>query len=83
MLLQHILSRQKPSSRQWRHLDKLQQIDCSFKYSPGAANLVAHVLSRIHHPVSATPAATISVNTMELQIIGTEESKLEVCELLL
>jgi hypothetical protein len=80
--LQHILSQQKLSSRQWRHLDKLQQIDYSIKYFAGAANLVADALSRIHHPVSTTPAATISMNTMELQIIGTEEWKQEVCELL-
>jgi hypothetical protein len=80
--LQHILSQQKLSSRQWRHLDKLQQIDYSIKYFAGAANLVADALSRIHHPVSTTPAATISINTMELQIIGTEEWKQEVCELL-
>ena len=80
--LQDILSQQKPSSRQWRHLDKLQQIDCSIKYFPAAANLVADALSRIHHPVSTTPAATISINTMELQIIGAEEWKQEVCELL-
>jgi hypothetical protein len=32
--------------------------------------------------VSTTPAATISINTMELQIIGAEEWKQEVCELL-
>jgi len=80
--LQHILSQQKLSSRQWRHLDKLHQIDCLIEYFPGAANLVADALSRIHHPVSTTPAATISINTMELQIIGTEEWKQEGCELL-
>jgi hypothetical protein len=80
--LQHILSQQKLSSRQWRHLDKLQQIDCSIKYFPGAANLVAYALSRIHHSVSTTPAGTISINPMELQIIGAEERKQEVCELL-
>jgi len=81
-LHQHILSQQKLSGRQWRHLDKLQQFDCSIKYFPGAANLIADTLSRIHHPVSTTPAATISINTMELQIIGAEEWKQEVCELL-
>jgi transposase InsO family protein len=80
--LQHILSQKKLSSRQWRHLDKLQQVDCSIKYFPGAANLVADALSRIHHPASATPVATISINTMDLQITGAEEWKQEVRELL-
>ena len=80
--LQHILGQQKLSSRQWRHLYELQQIDCAIKYCSGAANLVADAFSRIHHPVSTTPAATISINTMELQIIGAEEWKQEVCELL-
>jgi len=50
-------------------------------YFPGAANLVANALSRLHHPVSATLAATISIHTMELQIIGAEEWKEEMCEL--
>jgi len=81
-LLQHILSRKKLSSRQWRHRDKLQQIDLSINYFPWAANLVADALSRIHHPVSTTPA-TISINTMELQIIGAEEWKQEVWVVLL
>jgi len=80
--LQHILRQLKLSSCQWQHLDKLQQIDCLIKYFPGVANLVAEALSRIHHPVSTTPAATISMNTMELQIIGAEEWKQEVCGLL-
>ena len=80
--LQHILWQRKLCSCPWQHLDKLQQIDCSIKYFPGAANLVAEVLSRIHHPVSTTPAGTISINTTELRIIGTEEGKQEVCELL-
>jgi len=80
--LQHILNQQKLASHQWRHRDKIQQIDCSIEYFPGAANLVVDALSRIHHPVSATPAVTITINTMELQIIGGEEWKPEVCELL-
>ena len=44
-------------------------------------DLVADALSGIHHLVSATPAANISINTMELQIIGAEEWKQEVGEL--
>jgi hypothetical protein len=47
-----------------------------------AGDLIADALSRIHHLVSATPSATISLNTMELQIIDAEEWMQEVCELL-
>ena len=79
--LQHILSLQNLCSHQWQHLDKLPQIDCSIKYFPGTSNLVADAFSRIHHPVSVTPAATISIHTMELQIIGAGEWKQEVCKL--
>ena len=43
---------------------------------------MADALSRIHHPASATPVATINMNTMDLQIIGSEEWKQEVRELL-
>jgi hypothetical protein len=80
--LQHILSQKALYSRQWQHLDKRQLIDCSIKYIPGAAILVADALSRIHHPASATPVATITMNTMDLQIIGAEEWKQVVRELL-
>jgi len=45
--LQHILVQNKLTSRQWCHLDRLQQHDYEVKYFPGAANLVADVLSRV------------------------------------
>jgi len=35
--LQHILGKNKLTSRQWRHLDKLQQHDYEVKYYPGVA----------------------------------------------
>ena len=50
---------------------------------PGAVNLGADALSRIYYPVSATPVATITIYSMVLQIIGAEESKQEVSELLI
>lgn len=40
-------------------------------------------MSRIYYPVSATPVATITIYSMVLQIIGAEESKQEVSELLI
>ena len=81
-LLQYILSQQILSSHQWQHLHKLQQIDCAIKYFPAVVNLVADALSRIHHSGSATPAATISIITMELQITSAEQWKQQVSELL-
>jgi len=45
--LQHILVQNKLTSRQWRHLDRLQQQDYEVKYFPGVANVVADAFSQI------------------------------------
>jgi len=45
--LQYILGQNKLMSRQWRHLDRLQQHDYEVKYFPGVANVVTDALSRI------------------------------------
>jgi len=42
-----ILAQNKLTSRQWRHLDRLQQHDYEVKYFPGLANVVADALSQI------------------------------------
>jgi len=45
--LPHILAQNTLTSRQWRHLDRLQQHDYKVKYFPGAVNVVADALSWI------------------------------------
>jgi len=71
--LQHILGQNKLTSRQWRHLDRLQQHDYEVKYYPGMANVVADALSRIAYTQSEPIPAVRLVNLVELQISALEE----------
>jgi len=63
------LGQNKQSSRQWRHLDKLQQHDYDIKYFPGASNTVADDQSRI---ASTQPSSMLSpaslLNVAELRV---------------
>jgi transposase InsO family protein len=70
--LQHILGQTKLSSRQWRHLDKLQQHDYDVKYFPGAGNIVADALSRIAYTQQAEPTSEL-LNIVELHISASKE----------
>ena len=72
--LQHILGQNKLSSRQWRHLNKLQQHDYDIKYFPGASNTVADALSRIAYTQPSTPETTRSLlNVIELRISASND----------
>jgi hypothetical protein len=71
--LQHILGQNKLTSRQWRHLDRLQQHDYEVKYYPGVANVVADALSRIAYTQSEPATAVDLLNVVELRISASEE----------
>jgi transposase InsO family protein len=72
--LQHILAQNKLSSRQWRHLDKLQQHDYDIKYFPGASNTVADALSRIAYTQPKNPETTsVLLNVVELRISASKD----------
>ena len=72
--LQHIIGQHKLMSRQWRHLDKLQQHDYVVKYYPGAANVVADALSRIAYAQEEHPKSVqMHLNGVELRISASTE----------
>jgi len=70
-VLQHILGQNKLSSRQWCHLDKLQQHDYDIKYFPGAANVVEDALSRIAYTRQEPVLA--EANAIDLRLSASEE----------
>jgi hypothetical protein len=70
--LQRILGQNKLTSRQWRHLDKLQQHDYKVKYYPGVANVIADALSHIAYIGTSATEANL-INLVELQISASEE----------
>jgi len=77
--LQHILGQNKLTSRQWCHLNKLQQHDYEVKYYSGVANVVAdaprHIAyTRTPDTLGQGPVAGESlVNVVELRISASQE----------
>jgi len=71
---QHILGQNKLTSRQWRHLDRLQQHDYEVKYFPGAANVVADALSRIAYTQEEQLKVDLQyLNVIEIQVSASTE----------
>ena len=77
--LQHILGQNKLTSRQCRHVDKLQQHNYKVKYYSGVANDVADALSRIAYTqIPDTPGPGLVAgesleNVVELRISAFQE----------
>jgi len=77
--LQHILVQNKLTSRQWCHLDKLQQHTYGVKYFPGVANVVADALSRIAYTqggqseVKQPKADPQHLNIVEMRVSASTE----------
>jgi hypothetical protein len=72
-ILQQILGQNKLTSRQWHHLDRLQQHDYGVKYNPDVVNIVADALSRIAYTQSEPATAVNLLNVVRLRISPSEE----------
>ena len=68
-------SQNKLISRQWRHLDKLQQHDYDVKYFPAANDMWLPMHSAISHIQCTHPSSIIPrlINKVELCISASEE----------
>jgi len=77
--LQHILAQNKLTSRQWRHLDRLQHHDYEVKYFPGVANVVADAISWIAYTqggqseVEQPKANPQHLNIVEMRVSASTE----------
>ena len=72
--MQHILGENKLTSRQWHHLDRLQQHNYEVKYFSGAANVVVDALSLIAYTQGEQPKVDPQyLNVIEMRVSASTE----------